>query len=142
MKPGSASIENRRGPRFFWAPVFLTTSFIFIAINVHPSEVLFQGEAIPVPLPVCDHYASEKLMRKSLALQQSSGPCSTSPSTARTAPPSARTRARQLCAQLINSADNATTAWACASTIPARQLARGRGHPGAPPAPAGLVIRR
>ncbi|SPA16868.1 putative citrate LYASE PROTEIN [Cupriavidus taiwanensis] len=42
---------------------------------MHPSEVLFQGEAIPVQLPVCDHYAgSEKLMRKSLALQQELGP--------------------------------------------------------------------
>ncbi|MBY4947140.1 HpcH/HpaI aldolase/citrate lyase family protein [Cupriavidus respiraculi] len=42
---------------------------------MHPSEVLFQGEAIPAQLPVCDHYAgSEKLMRKSLALQQELGP--------------------------------------------------------------------
>lgn len=42
---------------------------------MHPSEVLFQGEAIPVQLPVCDHYAgSEKLMLKSLALQQELGP--------------------------------------------------------------------
>jgi len=36
---------------------------------------LFQGESIPVQLPVCDHYAgSEKLMLKSLALQQELGP--------------------------------------------------------------------
>jgi citrate lyase subunit beta/citryl-CoA lyase len=42
---------------------------------MHPSEVLFQGECKPVSLPVCDHYAgSEKLMRKSLALQQDLGP--------------------------------------------------------------------
>lgn len=42
--------------------------------NVHPSEVLFEGEATPVQLPVCDHYAgSEKLMVKSLALQQALG---------------------------------------------------------------------
>ncbi|CAG9171562.1 L-malyl-CoA/beta-methylmalyl-CoA lyase [Cupriavidus laharis] len=42
---------------------------------MHPSEVLFQGEAIPIQLPVCDHYAgSEKLMLKSLALQQELGP--------------------------------------------------------------------
>jgi citrate lyase subunit beta/citryl-CoA lyase len=42
---------------------------------MHPSEVLFQGECKPVSLPVCDHYAgSEKLMRKSLALQQELGP--------------------------------------------------------------------
>ncbi|GIZ52577.1 HpcH/HpaI aldolase/citrate lyase family protein [Noviherbaspirillum aridicola] len=42
---------------------------------MHPSEVLFQGERQPVSIPVCDHYAgSEKLMRRSLALQQSLGP--------------------------------------------------------------------
>lgn len=42
---------------------------------MHPSEVLFQGAHQPVNLPVCDHYAgSEKLMRKSLALQQELGP--------------------------------------------------------------------
>lgn len=42
---------------------------------MHPSEVLFQGMHLPVTLPVCDHYAgSEKLMRKSMALQQQSGP--------------------------------------------------------------------
>lgn len=42
---------------------------------MHPSEVLFQGKQQPVSLPVCDHYAgSEKLMRKSLALQQDLGP--------------------------------------------------------------------
>jgi len=42
---------------------------------MHPSEVLFQGAQRPVSLPVCDHYAgSEKLMRKSIALQQELGP--------------------------------------------------------------------
>jgi len=42
---------------------------------MHPSVVLFQGERAPINLPVCDHYAgSEKLMRKSLALQQALGP--------------------------------------------------------------------
>ena len=42
---------------------------------MHPSEVLFQGKRPPVSLPVCDHYAgSEKLMQKSLALQQELGP--------------------------------------------------------------------
>ncbi len=40
-----------------------------------PAEVLFDGEAPPPLLPVCDHYAgSEKLMRKSLALQGELGP--------------------------------------------------------------------
>ncbi|WJF92167.1 aldolase/citrate lyase family protein [Paraburkholderia bonniea] len=40
-----------------------------------PAEVLFDGEAPPRILPACDHYAgSEKLMLKSLALQQQLGP--------------------------------------------------------------------
>jgi citrate lyase subunit beta / citryl-CoA lyase len=40
-----------------------------------PAEVLFDGEAPPAVLPVCDHYAgSEKLMMKSLALQAQLGP--------------------------------------------------------------------
>src|ERR1700742_1961873 len=40
-----------------------------------PAEVLFDGEAPPAVLPACDHYAgSEKLMLKSLALQQELGP--------------------------------------------------------------------
>ncbi len=42
---------------------------------MHPSEVLFQGSHKPVSIPVCDHYAgSEKLMHKSIALQQELGP--------------------------------------------------------------------
>lgn len=42
---------------------------------MHPSQVLFQGTHQPVAIPVCDHYAgSEKLMRKSLALQHELGP--------------------------------------------------------------------
>jgi citrate lyase subunit beta/citryl-CoA lyase len=42
---------------------------------MHPSEVLFQGKRQPLLLPACDHYAgSEKLMRKSIALQQELGP--------------------------------------------------------------------
>jgi citrate lyase subunit beta / citryl-CoA lyase len=42
---------------------------------MHPSEVLFQGKHKPVSIPACDHYAgSEKLMHKSIALQQELGP--------------------------------------------------------------------
>ncbi len=42
---------------------------------MHPSEVLFQGIQKPVSIPACDHYAgSEKLMHKSIALQQELGP--------------------------------------------------------------------
>jgi citrate lyase subunit beta/citryl-CoA lyase len=41
---------------------------------MHPSAVLFHGKRQPLLLPACDHYAgSEKLMRKSLALQQELG---------------------------------------------------------------------
>lgn len=41
---------------------------------MHPSQVLFQDQAAPVLLPVCDHYAgSEKLMVKSIALQNELG---------------------------------------------------------------------
>jgi citrate lyase subunit beta/citryl-CoA lyase len=43
--------------------------------SMHPSEVLFQGQRQPLLLPACDHYAgSEKLMHKSMALQQELGP--------------------------------------------------------------------
>jgi len=42
---------------------------------MHPSEVLFQGKRQPLLLSACDHYAgSEKLMVKSMALQQELGP--------------------------------------------------------------------
>ncbi|PFH04473.1 citrate lyase subunit beta/citryl-CoA lyase [Collimonas sp. PA-H2] len=42
---------------------------------MHPTQVLFLGKQQPVSLPVCDHYAgAEKLMRKSIALQQELGP--------------------------------------------------------------------
>lgn len=76
---------------------------------MHPSEVLFQGEAIPVQLPVCDHYAgSEKLMRKSLGLQQELGPvfditfdCEDGAAVGQEREHAA------LCAQLINSRENA-----------------------------------
>ncbi len=42
---------------------------------MNPSEVLFQGKRQPLLLPACDHYAgAEKLMLKSMALQQELGP--------------------------------------------------------------------
>ena len=42
---------------------------------MHPNQVLFQGEALPRALPVCDHYAgTEVRMRKALALQEALGP--------------------------------------------------------------------
>lgn len=42
---------------------------------MHPSEALFRGQHLPAVLQACDHYAgTEKLMRKSLVLQQEIGP--------------------------------------------------------------------
>ena len=53
----------------------LTTTTTLTPTRMHPSEVLFQGKRQPLLLPACDHYAgSEKLMRKSIALQQELGP--------------------------------------------------------------------
>ena len=50
---------------------------------MHPSNVLFQDDLLPVALPVCDHYAgSEKLMRKSMVLQQEFMAESTTPTNA------------------------------------------------------------
>ncbi|MBB5206307.1 citrate lyase subunit beta/citryl-CoA lyase [Inhella inkyongensis] len=44
-------------------------------MRIHPRDALFAGEAAPISLPVVDHYSgSEKLMRKSLALQAARGP--------------------------------------------------------------------
>lgn len=55
--------------------VACTTGFTSTSFHMQPSEVLFQGTRQPVSIPVCDHYAgSEKLMRKSIALQQELGP--------------------------------------------------------------------
>lgn len=75
---------------------------------MHPSEVLFQGKRAPVSIPVCDHYAgSEKLMRRSLLLQNEPGPvfditfdCEDGASAGNEAAHAA------LVAQLINSAEN------------------------------------
>ena len=75
---------------------------------MHPSEVLFQGKRPPVSIPVCDHYAgSEKLMRKSLTLQQELGPifditldCEDGASAG------SEEQHAQLVAELVNSADN------------------------------------
>jgi citrate lyase subunit beta/citryl-CoA lyase len=42
---------------------------------MHPSKALFQDQEMPKFLPVCDHFsANEKLMRKSMALQNKLGP--------------------------------------------------------------------
>ncbi|MFD2367974.1 HpcH/HpaI aldolase/citrate lyase family protein [Pseudoduganella sp. GCM10020061] len=75
---------------------------------MHPTEVLFQNKRQPLLLPACDHYAgSEKLMRKSMALQQELGPvfditfdCEDG------AAAGAEKEHAQLVAQLLNSDDN------------------------------------
>lgn len=75
---------------------------------MHPSEVLFQGKRQPLLLPACDHYAgTEKLMRKSMALQQELGPlfditfdCEDG------APTGGEAEHAALVASLINSEDN------------------------------------
>jgi len=75
---------------------------------MHPSEVLFQGKRQPLLLAACDHYAgTEKLMRKSMALQQELGPvfditfdCEDG------APTGAEFEHAFLVAQLVNSEDN------------------------------------
>lgn len=75
---------------------------------MHPTEVLFQNKRQPLLLPACDHYAgSEKLMRKSMALQQELGPvfditfdCEDG------AAAGAEQEHAQLVAELLNSEDN------------------------------------
>jgi citrate lyase subunit beta/citryl-CoA lyase len=56
----------------FLKPVFVSPHDL---ITMHPSEILFQDERQPLALPACDHYCgSERLMRKSMALQRELGP--------------------------------------------------------------------
>lgn len=77
-----------------------------------PAEVLFEGAALPPVLAPCDHYAgSEKLMRKSLALQQQLGPvfdltldCEDGAEIGRT--PGADAAHAELVAGLLGSAEN------------------------------------
>lgn len=76
---------------------------------LHPSQVLFQGEAVPPALPPVDHYAgSEKLIRKALALQRERGPrfditCDCEDG----APAGREAEHATLCAELVMSTDNA-----------------------------------
>jgi citrate lyase subunit beta/citryl-CoA lyase len=75
---------------------------------MHPSEVLFQGQRQPLLLPACDHYAgSEKLMRKSMALQQELGPVFDITFDCEDGAAAGRERAHaELVAALLNSEDN------------------------------------
>ncbi|MBY4896398.1 CoA ester lyase [Cupriavidus sp. AU9028] len=75
---------------------------------MHPSEVLFEGEPIPALLPVCDHYAgSDKLMLKSLALQQEMGPVVDLTFDCEDGAAVGREREHaELCARLINGPQN------------------------------------
>jgi citrate lyase subunit beta/citryl-CoA lyase len=76
--------------------------------TMHPSEVLFQGQRQPLLLPACDHYAgSEKLMRKSMALQQELGPLFDITFDCEDGAAAGNERAHaELVASLINSPDN------------------------------------
>jgi citrate lyase subunit beta/citryl-CoA lyase len=76
--------------------------------TMHPSEVLFQGQRQPLLLPACDHYAgSEKLMRKSMALQQELGPLFDITFDCEDGAAAGNERAHaELVATLINSPDN------------------------------------
>lgn len=84
-----------------------------------PAEVLYDGAPPPAILPCCDHYAgSEKLMRKSLALQTEMGPvfdvtldCEDGAAVGREA------EHAELIAELLGSDDTALAGSACASTI-------------------------
>jgi len=75
---------------------------------MHPSEVLFQGQRQPLLLPACDHYAgSEKLMRKSMALQQELGPLFDITFDCEDGASAGNERAHaELVAALVNGADN------------------------------------
>ena len=75
---------------------------------MHPSEVLFQGKRQPLLLPACDHYAgSEKLMRKSMTLQQELGPLFDITFDCEDGAPAGNEAAHaQLVASLVNSEDN------------------------------------
>jgi citrate lyase subunit beta/citryl-CoA lyase len=82
---------------------------IFTTIHtMHPSEVLFQGQRQPLLLPACDHYAgSEKLMRKSMALQQELGPVFDITFDCEDGAAAGKEREHaQLVASLLNSEDN------------------------------------
>jgi citrate lyase subunit beta / citryl-CoA lyase len=76
--------------------------------TMHPSEVLFQGQRHPLLLPACDHYAgSEKLMRKSMALQQELGPLFDITFDCEDGAAAGNERAHaELVASLVNSPDN------------------------------------
>jgi citrate lyase subunit beta/citryl-CoA lyase len=78
-------------------------------LPMHPSEVLFQGKRQPLLLPACDHYCgSEKLMRKSMALQQELGPVFDITFDCEDGAAAGNEAAHaQLVASLINSDDNA-----------------------------------
>jgi citrate lyase subunit beta/citryl-CoA lyase len=75
---------------------------------MHPSEVLFQGQRQPLLLPACDHYAgSEKLMRKSMFLQQELGPVFDITFDCEDGASAGNERAHaELVATLLNSGDN------------------------------------
>lgn len=75
MEPAKPTVRrSRRAPEKGAAASSFPAS-VSTETHMHPSEVLFQGKRQPLLLPACDHYCgSEKLMRKSMTLQQELGP--------------------------------------------------------------------
>lgn len=76
---------------------------------MHPAQVLFNGEALPRALPVCDHYCgTEVRMQKAMDLQKQLGPVFDITFDCEDGAPVGQEEAHALmCAQLINSQSNA-----------------------------------
>ena len=80
-----------------------------MAPRIHPASVLYPGERPFPALPACDHYAgTEKLIRKSLALQRERGPVFDVTCDCEDGAPAGREREHaETVAAIIASSDNA-----------------------------------
>ncbi len=75
MEPAKPTVRRSRRALAKGAAASSFPASVSTETHMHPSEVLFQGKRQPLLLPACDHYCgSEKLMRKSMTLQQELGP--------------------------------------------------------------------
>lgn len=75
MEPAKPTVRRSRRALEKGAAASSFPASVSTETHMHPSEVLFQGKRQPLLLPACDHYCgSEKLMRKSMTLQQELGP--------------------------------------------------------------------
>ncbi len=75
---------------------------------MHPAQVLFNGEALPRALPVCDHYCgTEVRMQKAMELQQQLGPVFDITFDCEDGAPIGKEEAHAfMCTKLINSPNN------------------------------------